>query len=69
MSKGFTLRINLINKTMGINLTTLRKELFLEAFRRIHLHKNSGMLITNHSYLFIGAHLKELGSKSLLILS
>ena len=54
---------------MGINLTTLRKELFLEAFRRIHLHKNSGMLITNHSYLFIGAHLKELGSKSLLILS
>ena len=41
-------------------LTKSRKQLFLEAFRRTHLHKNNGMLITNHSYLFTGACLKEL---------
>ena len=60
MNKGFTLKINHINKTIGINLTESRKQLFLVACRMTHLHKNCGLLITNHSCLFIVAYLKEL---------
>lgn len=42
-NKGFTLRINNINQTTGIYLTKLKKktQLFLEAFRRMHLQKTS----------------------------